>query len=107
MEIASNHHMSLINTGLIIKHLKTPLVCMHVLQIEPGQGSDDDSSVNAVRLLCIQTWDDVEVGYVESLTLSFGSYRSPIYCPTDYWLVAFKVRVLHFGTCYINGGPVY
>ena len=78
--------------------MDVPLTVFFQIQIESGQGDGDDTAVNVIRLLCKQAWGDfLEAGSVTSATQSWGDWQSPIYCPADYWIVAYRVRhVLYF-----------
>ena len=61
-------------------------------QIEPYQGNGDDTAVNVIRLLCKQAWDGFpEVSSVTSATMRWGEEQPKLYCPDDYWIVAFRV----------------
>ena len=61
-------------------------------QIEPYQGNGDDTAVNAIRLLCKQALDGFpEVSSVTSATMRWGKLQPKLYCPDDYWIVAFRV----------------
>ena len=61
-------------------------------QIQPDQGYYDDTAVNVIRLLCKQAWDGFpEVSSVTSATMHWGEEQPKLYCPDDYWIVAFRV----------------
>ena len=69
------------------------------MQIEPYQGSDDDTAVNMIRLLCKQAVGDIlEVGSVESSYANWGNVQQKVYCPDDYWIVAYRVRIWKWST---------
>ena len=38
--------------------------------------------------------DFLEAGSVKSPTADWGDVQQKVYCPDDYWIVAFKVRSL-------------
>ena len=62
-------------------------------QIEPAQGRGDDTAVNVIRLLCKQAWGGFPVvGSVTSDTMPWGNEQPRIYCPDNYWIVAFQVN---------------
>ena len=67
------------------------------LQIEaPLKPIQDDTSVNVVRLCCKQAWGSFrEVASVTSGTKPWGTPRIKRVCPTDFWIVSYKVSVYH------------
>ena len=78
-------------------HIVIQMITLIHSQIEPARGSGDDTAVNVIRLLCKQAWGGFpEVGNVTSGTMYWGDEHSKVYCPDDYWIVAFKVNnVIH------------
>ena len=62
------------------------------MQIQNFQGDNDDTAVNVIRLLCKQAWGSFpEVDNVTSATMIWGDVQPKVYCPDDYWIVAFRV----------------
>ena len=65
-------------------------------QIDPYKPDYDDTSVNGIRLLCKQAWDGFpEADSVTSATMIWGEEQNKLYCPDDYWIVAFRVSNKH------------
>ena len=64
-----------------------------LFQIEKKRGIFiDDTAVNVVRLFCKQVGGGfLEVGNVTSSTFTYGDVWPKLYCPTDYWIVAYRV----------------
>ena len=66
-----------------------------IFQIEYYNVSIDNTAVNVIRLLCREPCGDFpEIDNVTSSTLPLGNVFSAVYCPAEYWVVQFKVRML-------------
>lgn len=64
----------------------------YIMKIEPKQFSGDDTSLNAIRLICSDP-GGIDRGRITSLEGPFGSWTSEKSCTTGTYLVDFQLQV--------------